>query len=352
MNRSPLHAIHAELGARFVDFGGWEMPVQYGSVLSEHRAVRTAAGLFDVTHLGRFELGGVGARQALRKLLCNDIDRIAPGRCQYTMILNDAGGIIDDMIVWWWDEGRFWVLPNAANQERVMAIFAAQHDCDVVDLQNSTVMLAVQGPRAPALLEIVLGEAPGRFRTARVEYEGAEVRMAGTGYTGEAGAELCTDPATGEKLLRALIAEDVIPCGLGSRDTLRLESGLTLWGNDIDETTTPLEAGLDFAVALDHDFVGRERLVEQREAGLARRLTGFVLTGRGIPRAGYRLRTAGGGEGRVTSGNMSPMLDTGIGLGYIAPPPADDEELQVEIRNRWVAGAVRRPPFHVAATNP
>ena len=346
MNRSPLHQTHQELGARFVDFGGWEMPVQYESVLAEHKAVRNGVGLFDVTHLGRFELKGGGARDALRSLTCNDVDRIEPGRCQYTMVLNDAGGVVDDMIVWWWDEETFWVLPNAANQDRVMAMFAAMPGCDVSDLQKSTVMLAVQGPDAPNAIEEILGVAPGRFRTAVADFEGATVSMAGTGYTGERGGEICADPVTARSLVDSLLEADVTPCGLGSRDTLRLEAGLTLWGNDIDETTTPLEAGLDFAVSLDHDFIGRDRLVAQREGGLDRKLSGFVLSQRGIPRSGYRVRTAEGGEGQVTSGNISPMLESGIGLAYISPPTSPGVEVEVQIRDRWVEGMTAQPPFH------
>ncbi len=346
MNRSPLHQTHQSLGARFVDFGGWEMPVQYESVLVEHRAVRADSGFFDVTHLGRFELKGAGAQAALSRLLCNDIDRIEPGRCQYTMILNEDGGIIDDMIVWWWDEQRFWVLPNAANQDRVMATFAAEPQCDVEDLQMSTVMIALQGPGAPDAFEGVIGTRPGRFRTATTDYEGGTLSMAGTGYTGEAGGEICTDPKTGRKLVEALVEAGVTPCGLGARDTLRLEAGLTLWGNDIDETTTPLEAGLDFAVSFDHDFVGKARLIEQSENGVDRKLTGFVLSDRGIPRSGYNVRTDDGGEGTVTSGNLSPMLDTGVGLAYVSPPTMLGVGMAAEIRGRWVPGTVEEPPFH------
>ncbi len=346
MNRSPLHQTHESLGARFVDFGGWEMPVQYDSVLAEHKAVRTSSGFFDVTHLGRFELSGTGAVSALRHLLCNDIDRIEPGRCQYTMILNENGGIIDDMIVWWWDSETFWVLPNAANQDRVMAMFADQPGCDVQDLQMRTVMIALQGPQAPDVFESVIGAKPGRFRTATAEYEGGVLSMAGTGYTGEAGGEICTDPDTGRRLLQALVREGVTPCGLGARDTLRLESGLTLWGNDIDETTTPLEAGLGFAVSLDHDFIGRDRLVAQSEHGVERKLTGLVLSGRGIPRSGYDVRSDDGGVGTVTSGNLSPILETGVGLAYISPPTDLGTGVEVEVRGRWVRGTVEDPPFH------
>lgn len=346
MRRSPLHGLNAELGARFTDFGGWEMPVQYQSVLGEHRAVRDGVGVFDVTHLGRFELHGPGSRDALRRLLCNDIDRIEPGRCQYTMLLDENGGIVDDLIVWWWPEDRYWVMPNAANHERVMAAFAAEPGCDTVDLQADTVFLAVQGPEAPDLLERVLGSSPGRFRCLEGGWGGATVAMAGTGYTGEPGAELCVQADIGEELMRSLIAAGADPCGLGARDTLRLESGLPLWGMDIDETTTPLEAGLDFAVSYGGDFIGKDVLLEQKETGVSRRLCGFVLEGKGIPRHGHQVVTSGGSTGVVTSGNLSPILETGVGLAYLSPPPDHGETVEVTIRDRRVPGRLARPPFH------
>ena len=347
MNRSPLHGTIAALGARFVDFGGWEMPLQYESVLAEHRAVRTSVGFFDVTHLGRFELTGPGAHAAARMLLSNDIERLDPGRCQYTMILNPNGGIIDDMILCWWEDNQFWLLPNAVNHQRVMAAFAEQPECEVSDLQMTTVMIALQGPQAPQVFEDVIGTAPGRFRNTRVDWDGGIVSLAGTGYTGEAGGEICTDFNTAVKLVQALVEAGVTPCGLGARDTLRLEAGLALWGEDIDETTTPIEAGLSFAVSLDHDFVGKGRLVEQVDEGVDRQLTGFVLEDRGIPRHGYAVRTSSGGEGQVTSGNLSPMLDTGIGMAYISPPPdIDIDNIEVQIRNRWIPGRLAKPPFH------
>ena len=349
MRRSPLHQLNERLGARFVDFGGWEMPVQYTSVLAEHRAVRNGVGIFDVSHLGRFSLSGSGARDAARRLLCNNIDRVTPGRCQYTMILNDDGGIIDDLIVWWRDEEDFWLMPNAANHERVMSRFADEAGCEVGDLQTDTVFLAVQGPEAPRLIEDIVGAGPGRFRNERVETRHGTVDMAGTGYTGEPGAELCLDAASGETLMDAFVEAGAVPCGLGARDTLRLEAGLPLWGEDIDETTSPLEAGLDFAVSLEHDFVGRQRLAQERDVGLKRRLAGFVLDGRGIPRHGCEVRTVGGGEGTVTSGNISPLLDTGIGLAYLSPPAEVGEVVEVRIRERWVPGRVTQPPFHTAS---
>ncbi len=343
MNRSPLHDVHVAQGARFVDFGGWEMPVHYGSVLAEHRAVRTDSGIFDVTHLGRFLLTGRGARGALDRLLSNDLGRIGPGRTQYTLMLNEGGGILDDLIVWWWSDDRFWVLPNAANHHTVMGLFSEEDGCEVRDLQVETVMLALQGPRAPSVFETILGDAPRRFRTDVITLAGKEVFIAGTGYTGETGGEICTDPGTGSVLFEAAIRAGAAPCGLGARDTLRLESGLPLWGADMDETTTPYEAGLGFAVSKGRQFVGSAAL--ERQTAPNRQLIGFVLDDRGVPRHGYAVK----GEdsaGVVTSGNVSPVLDKGVGLAYMSPPVTAGTGLEVEIRSRWVAATAVKPPFH------
>jgi aminomethyltransferase len=346
MRRSPLHDKHAELGARFTDFGGWEMPLRYDSVIAEHKAVRSGAGVFDVTHLGRFDLTGAGAHAAVKYLLSNDIDRVSPGRCQYTLLLDARGGIQDDLIVWWWGKDHFRIMPNAANHEMVMSVFASRDGVKVEDLQKSTVLLAVQGPEAPRMLEEILGDTPRRFHTGAASFAGGTVEMAGTGYTGEAGAEVCAEPDIAATLLDALLESGAAPAGLGARDTLRLEAGLPLWGEDIDRTTTPLEAGLGFAVSFDHDFVGKEALMAMREVGAPRRLIGFVLEERGIPRHGYPVRTSGGSTGTVTSGNLSPMIERGIGLAYIAPPPAPDETIEVEIRGNWLPARQAKPPFH------
>lgn len=347
MNRSPLHAFSLSHGARFTDFGGWEMPVQYNSVLAEHKAVRGDAGVFDVTHLGRFELSGPGAHGALRSLLCNDIDRVEPRRCQYSMILNSKGGVIDDLIVWWLDEERFWVMPNAANQSRVMEAFSSQRGCQARDLQMSSAFLALQGPNAAARFEEVVGDAPRRFRNVDLEYRGEMLQVAGTGYTGESGVEICAPMGIAEHLIADLVEAGALLCGLGARDTLRLEAGFPLWGQDIDESTTPLEAGLGFAVSLDHDFPGSEVLQSQQSSGVDKRLTGFILSDRGIPRHGHPVRTGEGGEGKVTSGNHSPVLETGIGLAYVSPPVNPGTSLEVEIRGRWLTGVTADPPLHI-----
>lgn len=343
-SRSPLHDLHAGLGARFTEFSGWEMPVQYESVLAEHRAVRHSAGWFDVSHLGRFRWEGEGATAALRSLLCNDVERIEPGRTQYTMMLNERGGVVDDLIVWRWGPESYWVLPNGGNHQRVMEAFAkSQAQVELQDLRPRTAALAVQGPAAPEALERVLGASPRRFRTFSATFEGRPVWGAGTGYTGEPGGEVVVEVGVARALAEALIDAGCHPCGLAARDTLRLEAGLPLWGQDLDEGRSPLEAGLDFAVAWDHDFVGRPALAAQRSGGVGSTLVAFVTEGRQIPRHGQRLRR-GEGEGVVTSGNFSPMLERGIGLGYL--PTGTEGPIEVEIRDRWVEAERVELPFY------
>jgi aminomethyltransferase len=345
MPRSPLHDRHESLGARFTSFGAWEMPVQYTGVLAEHEAVRTSAGVFDVSHLGRFRVSGRGAADVLRSQLCGDVARIAPGRAQYTMALNERGGVEDDIITWWLDDEYFWVLPNGANFAEILSRFAdaAAGGPDVAATQDITALLAVQGPSAPGIVEEVLGSVPKRFRVEIGEYRGLPVWVAGTGYTGERGAELAVPLEHAAALFDDLIAAGATPCGLGARDTLRLEMGYPLWGQDLDEATTPLEAGLDWVVDWDHDFVGKEALLAQRRAGLPRRMVAFRTEGRAIPRHGYPMR-AGDSTGTVASGNFSPGLQCGIGMGYLEPP-ADDDVVEVEIRGEWVSADVVSPPF-------
>ena len=346
MAQSPLHDEHQRLGARFVDFAGWEMPVQYESVLGEHEAVRTTAGVFDVSHLGRFRLEGPGSTDLLRELLCNNVAAIDPGRAQYTMALNDAGGVEDDIIVWRWEPERYWVIPNGANDDRIRASFMAHADEQVTieDLREATVLIAVQGPDAPQTIEKVLGRNPGRFRLFESEFAGYPVWVAGTGYTGEPGGEIAAPAAAAPELFGSFLAAGTIPAGLGSRDTLRLEMGYPLWGQDLDSHTTPLEAGLGWVVDWDHDFVGKPSLERQRQEGVSKRLVGFLMEGRQIARHGYRLR-AGTASGAVTSGNFSPTLQRGVGLGYLSPPPSPNYQVEVEVRGSWLPVERREPPF-------
>jgi aminomethyltransferase len=343
-SRSPLHSVNAELGARFVDFGGWEMPVQYESVLAEHRAVRTTAAWFDVSHLGRFTWRGTGAASALNRLLTNDVTIIEPGRTQYTLCLNEDGGIFDDLLIWAWDEESYWVLPNASTHVAIMERFgSAFPSVSMEDLRPVTAMLAVQGPDAPAALEEVVGVKPQRFRAYETTSASSTVHLAGTGYTGERGGEIVTDSETAVSLIGALGRLGVKPAGLGARDTLRLEAGLLLAGQDFDTDTNPIEAGLDFAVSWDHDFIGQAALEAVRRAGPRKRLVAFTLPGRMIPRHGHKLR-AGRSRGLVTSGNYSPLLECGIGLGYLSPP-LEGDGLEVEIRGNWESARRVDLPF-------
>jgi aminomethyltransferase len=334
------------LGAKFVDFAGWEMPVHYGSVLDEHESVRTGVGIFDVSHLGRFRVEGPGSTQLLRHMLCNDIAAIEPGRAQYTMALNDRGGVEDDIIVWRWDTDRYWVIPNGANDDRIRASFRAAADdgTAIEDVRDGTVLVAVQGPDAPDAIQSVLGRTPGRFRLFEASFGGHPVWVAGTGYTGERGGEIGAPAEVADELFSAFLEAGVRAAGLGSRDTLRLEMGYPLWGQDLDPETTPLEANLGWVISWDHDFVGKEALLEQRQQGLAKQQVGFKMKGRQIARHGYPLRV-GDSTGEVTSGNFSPTLKRGIGLGYLHPPPEPNLEVEVEIRGEWLPVDRVEPPF-------
>ncbi len=346
MAQSPLYDEHVRLGARFVDFAGWAMPVQYASVLAEHDAVRTSAGVFDVSHLGRFRLEGAGSTDLLRSLLCNDVVAIEPGRAQYTMALNDNGGVEDDIIVWRWADERYWVVPNGSNDDKIRAAFiaAARGDIMVDNLRETTVLIAVQGPDAPAAIEAVLGKRPGRFRLFEAEFDGYPVWVAGTGYTGERGGEIAAPAEVAGALFDAFREAGVTPAGLGSRDTLRLEMGYPLWGQDLDPQTTPLEAGLSWVVNWDHEFTGKAALLRQRDAGGGKQLIGFVMEGRQIARHDYPLR-AGSSSGTVTSGNFSPTLKQGIGMGYLQPRPGPEVQVEVGVRGGWLPVERRDPPF-------
>lgn len=346
MPTTPMRANHEALGARFTDFGGWDMPLQYEGVIAEHTAVRSSAGIFDVTHLGRFEVSGAGGKQLLQQMLCNDIGLVEPGRAQYTMALTEGGGVEDDIIVWWVDPERFWVLPNGVNFSEMMDRFAANADPGTLvrPLRDQTVLLAIQGPDAPGIIESVLGSTPGRFRVERGNWGSDWFVAAGTGYTGEAGGEVCVAESDGAALWEAFVAAGAVPCGLGARDTLRLEMGYPLWGQDLDEATSPLEADLEWVVDWDHEFIGKAALVAQRERGLDRKLVAFVVDGRRPPRPGYELRS-GASTGAISSGNYSPVLGHGIAMGYLSPPVDAGADLEVSMRGTWVPATIVKPPF-------
>jgi aminomethyltransferase len=344
MPATPISESHAALGARFTNFGGWKMPLQYEGVIAEHLAVRSSVGVFDVTHLGRFRVSGPGATRAIGEELCNNIEKAAPGRAQYTMALNHDGGVVDDIIVWRFDEDEYWVMPNGVNFEDLLARFTVRSDVSVAPVRADTVLLAVQGPDSADVLEEVVGVAPRRFRVRTGEFDGEPMWLGGTGYTGERGAEIAVPTAKGAKLFDALLDAGAKACGLGARDTLRLEMGYPLWGQDLDESTTPLEAGLGWVVDWNHDFVGRAALERQRSEGLDRALVAFQMSDRRPPRHGYRLRS-GDATGVVTSGNFSPVLEAGIGMGYVSPPIEQTAGLEVQVRDSWQPAAQVELPF-------
>lgn len=356
MPASPLNAVHEELGARFVEFAGWSMPIQYKGVLAEHGNVRSNAGVFDVSHLGRVEVAGAGSTELIRDLFCNDITRIEAGRAQYTMLLNRGGGVVDDIIVWRLGDERYIVMPNGVNIDDVRTALQtrAPGGVQVESRREDSVLLAVQGPNAPDVLEAVTGWRPRRFRVADVTFSSATFPAAGTGYTGEPGGELMAPTGIAEELMRALLAAGATPAGLGARDTLRLEMGYPLWGQDLDENTTPLEADLGWVVDWDHDFVGKRSLRRQKRSGVDRSHVAFVMKDNQIPRSGHRLR-AGTSEGAVTSGNYSPSLEVGIGMGFVSPVPVfhrhsklegdPEPPLEIEIRGVWVPVTLSSVPF-------
>lgn len=355
LRRTPLNAVHRKLGARMIGFGGWEMPVQYSGILEEHRAVRARAGLFDVSHMGEVEVSGPRAFETCQRLVTNDVSRLPVGGAQYGVMCLPEGGIVDDVVYYRLAEDRFLFCVNAANRESDFAWMREQgRGTTVTDRSDEFAQLALQGPRAAAILAPLVPIDPSELRpftSIEATVGGAKALISRTGYTGEDGFELYVAPERAERLWEGLLdagnAEGLVPVGLGARDTLRLEKGLMLYGSDIDRTTTPLEAGLAWVVKLDKgEFVGREALVRQKAEGLHRRLVGIEMEGPAIPRHGYPVLLGGGTVGAVTSGTKSPMLGRGIALGYVETSAAVvGTALEIEIRGRRHAARVVRPPF-------
>ncbi|HEX5469106.1 MAG TPA: glycine cleavage system aminomethyltransferase GcvT [Gaiellaceae bacterium] len=334
LRRTPLYERHAALGARLVPFAGWEMPVQYTSIVAEHRAVRTSAGVFDVSHMGELRLQGEGAHAYLQGRLSNDLDRIPDGHAQYTLLTNEQGGIVDDLIAYRRGPDDYLLVVNASNVE---PDHAALSETD--DVSADWALLAVQGPKALAKLGIEI--AP--FTFSEGEVLGVHCLIAGTGYTGERGCELGCAPDDAVRLWDAILAAGVTPCGLGARDTLRLEASYPLHGNDISPERTPIEAGLGWACALDKDFTGVDVLRAQKEEGTPERLVAFVMDDKGIPRPGMAIEEGG----TVTSGSLSPMLERGIGLAYVPTDLAAPETaVTVDLRGRARAAHIVKKPIY------
>ena len=340
-----------------VEFAGWEMPVQYEGVRAEHVAVRTAAGLFDVSHMGQIETRGPGAEAFLRGLLSNDIGRTSAGGAQYSLLCNEEGGILDDLFTYRFEEdrdgdGRFLSVVNASNARADFGWFHAQAErhsgVEVADRSDEFAMLALQGPLAPGLLGPLLdGEPPKRFRFSESEVAGVRCLVCRTGYTGEDGFELLVPPDETERVWEVLLRAGAVPAGLAARDTLRLEVCYPLHGSDISPDRTPIEAGLRWACDLEHDFIGAEVLREQAERGTPERLVPFVLTERGVPRAGCAVLCGGKHAGTVTSGTFSPCLEVGIGMAYVRSELAEPgTELEIDVRGRRRGARVDSKPIY------
>ncbi len=356
--RTPLHEEHLRAGGRMVPFAGFEMPVQYrGGIRAEHHAVRERAGLFDVSHMGEFEVRGAEALELTQWLTTNDAGRIEVGQAQYSALCDERGCVLDDLLVYRLED-RFLLVVNAANRAKDWAWVtrhASRFDCAVRDVSDRTALLALQGPESAGILAELVAvdlEAVGYYRFTTGEVAGAPAMVARTGYTGEDGFELYLDAGDAAGVWRALLEVGVPlglePAGLGARDTLRLEMGYALYGNDLDEEHTALESGLGWVVRPGKgDFSGREALVRQKARGIPRRLVGLRLTERGFPRPGYPIVAEGEVAGTLTSGTVSPSLGEGIAMGYLPTPlAAPGTRVAVRIRATDVPARVVRTPFH------
>ena len=354
--RTPLYNLHRELGAKLIDFGGWEMPVQYTGILEEHKAVRERVGIFDVSHMGEFDVTGSGAAAYLQGMTPNDIGKLADGRAHYSAFLTEKGTFVDDLLIYRRGADSFMLVVNASNTPKdfAWASSRAAGDVAVTNKTDEIALLSVQGPRAGALVDRVAAERVTdlpyyAFKRTRVLGEPALVSR--TGYTGEDGFEIYLEAGPAEKAMRGLLEEGrafgILPCGLGARDTLRLEAKMCLYGNDIDETVTPWEADVGWVVKMQKgDFLGRDALARQKEAGVPRKLVGFEMIDRGIARHGYPAKTAHG-PGIVTSGTHSPTLGKPIGLALLpTAASAVGTEFEVDIRGRAAAVRVVKTPFY------
>jgi aminomethyltransferase len=345
VKQSPLDGVHRELGAKMVPFGGWEMPLEYTGTIDEHLACRQRSVVFDVSHLGTMRVTGADGFDRLQAALSNDLGKIAPGRAQYTHLLDDAdGSVLDDIIVWWDpdDEQRFDVMANASNTERVIEAIGG------VDVTAERAILAVQGPEAHDRIASIwpAAAAVGRFRVAHCDWEATPCVVAGTGYTGERGLEISVPTDAAPALWQAIVDAGVQPAGLGARDTLRLEAGLPLHGHELGPGITPLQAGLGWVVGWDKpDFRGKQALLAERATGIERQLRGITTEGRRPPRADCAVLMDGEPVGSVTSGNYSPVLEHGIAMGFVRPGLDDGTAVEVDVRGSRLPGRLVPMPF-------
>ena len=356
---TPLHARHRALGARMTPFGGWDMPLQYSGIAEEHRAVRTAAGLFDVSHMGEVEIAGDDALAAVQRIASNDARKLQPGRAQYSALTTPEGTVVDDLLVYQLAAGHYLLVINAANIAKDVAWIrkeiAPAGDAVAVNASSRYALIALQGPRAAAILQALTAvELDGieYYTFANGEVANVRATISRTGYTGEDGFELFVPPAQADAVWTALLAaggsEGLLPAGLGARDTLRLEAGMRLSGQDMDETTTLIEAGLGWTVGWDKEsFIGREALLEQKRTGPARKLVGFEMLDRGIARHDHAVYAGADRVGRVTSGTLTPSLQKAVGMAYVPVElAARDTELSIDVRGRRLRARVVRMPFY------
>lgn len=357
MKKTALNDIHRKNKAKMVEFAGWEMPVVYSSLKKEHNAVRENAGLFDVSHMGEIEVTGPQAVDFCQYVTTNDVRSLDNFRAQYTIVCNENGGVLDDVIVYKISDDRLFFCINAANTDKIDKWFkkhAKSFDAEVRNVSDRYSQIAIQGPKAGDILKSVIGEevdAIKRFRLAFLQWEGAELMVARTGYTGEDGYEVFLPwdkgPVLWEALLEKGADQGLVSCGLGSRDTLRIEATLPLYGHEISEDINPLEAGLDKYVKLDNDdFIGKEKLDKINKSGADRKLIGFEMTDRGIPRSNYRIYNDGHEVGYVTSGTLSPTLNKSIGLGLVRSDAGVNGEISVEIRGKRRKARLVEIPFY------
>ncbi len=351
LKRTPLYDAHVAAGAKLVPFAGWDMPVSYEGVRSEHVAVRTFCGVFDVSHMGEIETSGPGALDLLQRLLSNDVSKLNVGGAQYSVLCREDGGILDDLFTYRLDDDRYLTVTNAANHDKDFAWFAdhaGEFDADVSDAIDRYAMLAVQGPDARGIVAgLASAELPERMHTATMDVAGAETLVCGTGYTGEDGVELLPPADAATAIWDALLAAGANPAGLGARDTLRLEVCFHLYGNDMDEQRNPIEAGLGWCCKEATGFIGSEAVAAAREAGAEQKLAPFVLTAAGIPRQGNAVVSDDREVGVVTSGTLSPCMDVGIGMGYVAAGLAEPgTELEIDVRGKRRPARIESKPLY------
>jgi len=356
MKRTPFYAIHQQLGAKIVPFGGFEMPVQYAGIMEEHKAVRESVGVFDVSHMGEFTVKGKNAQAFLQMVTVNDVAKLGAGEAQYSAMCNDEGGIIDDLLVYKIQEDRFMVVVNASNIDKDFA-WMKQHlmpEVEFRDDSDSIALLAVQGPQSRSTLQKIVSMdlnnlAYYHFGSGKIG--GIEATISRTGYTGELGYEVYFPAEHGEKVWRLIFDAgkefNIMPVGLGARDTLRLEMGYCLYGNDIDQTTNTLEAGLGWITKLNKgEFLGKPVLMKVKSEGLKRKLVGIRIEEKAVPRHGYAIQAGGKPVGSVTSGTFSPSLEKGIAMGYVTiANAAAGTAVSIDVRGRGVEGKITPLPF-------